>query len=53
VQTGLLVRSTEVIQQKMDSTVALADGSNRIRYLIEAKSRSQLELLPDVPRNVR
>ena len=53
VKTGLLVRSTEDIQQKMDATVALVDGSNGVRYLIEAKSRSQLELLPDVPRDVR
>jgi hypothetical protein len=52
-KTGLLVRSTEEIEQKMDATVALADGSNRVRYLIEAKSRSQIELLSDVPREVR
>jgi hypothetical protein len=52
-KTGLLVRSTEDIQQKMDATVALADGSNSVRYLVEAKSRSQMELLPDIPRDVR
>jgi hypothetical protein len=52
-KTGLLVRSTEEIEQKMDATVALADGSNRVRYLIEARSRSQIELLSDVPREVR
>lgn len=52
-KTGLLVRSTEEIEQSMDATVALADGSNSVRYLVEAKSRSQIELLPDVPRDVR
>jgi hypothetical protein len=52
-KTGLLVRSTEEIEQEMDATVALADGSNRVRYLVEAKSRSQIELLPDVPREIR
>jgi len=52
-KTGLLVRSTEEIEQQMDATVALADGSNRVRYLVEAKSRSQIELLPDVPREIR
>jgi hypothetical protein len=52
-KTGLLVRSTEEIEQKMDATVALADGSSRVRYLIEARSRSQIELLSGVPREVR
>jgi len=52
-KTGLLVRATEEIEQEMDATVALADGSNRVRYLVEAKSRSQIELLPDVPREIR
>src|SRR5262249_49443504 len=28
--TGLLVQSTEDVQQTMDATVALADGSNRV-----------------------
>jgi len=51
--TGLLVRSTEDAQQSMNVTVALADGSNSVRYSIEAKSHSQVQLVPDQPRDVR
>jgi hypothetical protein len=51
--TGLLVQSTEDVQQTMDATVALADGSNRVRYTINAKSRSQVDLLSDTPKDVR
>lgn len=51
--TGLLVHSSEDAQQSMDVTVSLADGSNKIRYMISAKSRSQIELLPDVPQDTR
>jgi hypothetical protein len=51
--TGLLVHSSEDAQQSMDVTVSLADGSNKIRYMISAKSRSQIELLPDVPQDIR
>lgn len=42
--TGLLVRSSEVAQQAMNATVALADGSNQVRYAISAKSRSVIRL---------
>jgi hypothetical protein len=51
--TGLLVRSTEDVQQTMDVTVALADGSNRVHYMVNAKSRSQIQSLPDVPQDIR
>jgi hypothetical protein len=51
--TGLLVRSTEEAQQSMDATIALADGSNQVRYLMNAKSRSQVLLLPDLPQDIR
>jgi hypothetical protein len=51
--TGLLVRSTEDARQSMDAVVALADGSNQVRYRINAKSNSRIQLLPDVPRDVR
>jgi hypothetical protein len=51
--SGLIIRSTEDVQQSMDVTVALADGSNRVRYLINAKSRLQIELVPDVPQDIR
>ena len=45
--------SIEDVQQSMDVTVALADGSNQVRYLINAKSRLQIQLLPDVPQDIR
>lgn len=51
--TGLLVRSTEDAQQAMDVTIALADGSNSVHYSISAKSRSQTQLIPDIPNDVR
>jgi len=44
-ESGLLVRSTEDAEQAMDATVSLADGTNYVRYLIHAKSRSLVELL--------
>jgi len=51
--SGLMMRSVEDIQQSMDVTVALADGSNQVRYVINAKSRLQIQLLPDVPQDIR
>ena len=45
--SGLLVRSSEEVQQSMDATIALADGSNEVRYVMKAKSRSQIRLLQD------
>jgi len=51
--SGLVMRSVEDIQQSMDVTVALADGSNQVRYLIDAKSRLLIQLLPDVPQDIR
>ena len=51
--SGLIMRSIEDVQQSMDVTVALADGSNQVRYLINAKSRLQVQLLPDVPEDIR
>ena len=51
--TGLLVRSSEDAQQAMKVMVALADGSNEVRYDMSARSHSQVELLPDAPEEVR
>jgi hypothetical protein len=51
--TGLLVRATERAAQSMDATIALADGSNQVRYLMDAKSRSLIQLVPDAPKDVR
>ena len=44
---GLLVRSSEDAEQSMDATISLADGSNEIRYVMKAKSRSQIQLVSD------
>ena len=50
--TGLLVRSSEDAKQSMDATIALADGSNEVRYVMKAKSRSQIQLLSDSSQQV-
>jgi hypothetical protein len=50
--SGLLVRSTEDAQQAMDVLVALADGSNSVRYTLDAKSHSGILLLSDSPQSV-
>jgi hypothetical protein len=49
--SGLLVRSTEDAQQAMDVLVALTDGSNSVRYVLDAKSHSDILLLPDSPQS--
>jgi len=43
--SGLLMRATEEATQQMAVTVAKADGSNRVHYDIEAKSRSEVVLV--------
>jgi hypothetical protein len=47
--TGLLIRSTEDALQSMDVIVAVADGSNQVHYNLDAKSHSEILLLPDSP----
>ncbi|HTT33738.1 MAG TPA: hypothetical protein VMH48_09065 [Methylomirabilota bacterium] len=47
--TGLVVRATEEASQQMDVVVAKADGSNGIRYKLDAKSRSEILLISDTP----
>lgn len=49
--TGLLVRSTEDAQQSMNVLVALADNSNAVHYTLDAKSHSDIRLLPDSPQS--
>ena len=49
--SGVLVRSTEDAQQAMDVLVALTDGSNSVRYVLDAKSHSDMLLLPDSPQS--
>jgi hypothetical protein len=51
VRTGLLVRATEEAKQQMNVTVAKADGSNRVRYDVNAKSRSEVLLVSESPLN--
>jgi hypothetical protein len=51
--TGLLIRSTDEAQQSMDAIVALADDSNQVHYILDAKSRCEIVLLPDSPQNAR
>jgi hypothetical protein len=41
-KTGLLVRATEEASQEMNVTVAKTDGSNRVHYDVNAKSRSEV-----------
>jgi len=51
VKTGLLVRATEEATQQMNVTVAKADGSNRVRYDVNAKSHSEVLLVSESPLN--
>lgn len=50
-RTGLVVRATEEANQKMDVTVAKADGSNRVHYNVDAKSHSEVLLVTETPLN--
>jgi len=46
-RTGLVIRATEAASQFMDVVVAMADGSNRVHYNVDATSRSELLLVTD------
>ena len=50
-KTGIPVRATEEATQQMNVTVAKADGSNRVRYDVNAKSHSEMLLVSDSPLN--
>lgn len=50
-KTGLLIRATEEATQKMNVTVAKADGSNRVHYDVDAQSRSEVLLVSETPLN--
>jgi hypothetical protein len=43
--TGLVVRATEEASQQMDVVIAKADGSNAVRYNVDAKSQVEVLLL--------
>lgn len=47
--TGLVVRATEDASQQMDVVVGKADGSNGVRYDVEAKSQLEVLLLTQAP----
>jgi hypothetical protein len=48
-KTGLLIRATEEASQQMNVTVAKADGSNRVHYDVNAKSRSEVVMVSGTP----
>ncbi len=48
-KSGLVVRATEETTQSMDVVVATADGSNGVRYKVDAKSHSEVLLVTDTP----
>jgi hypothetical protein len=43
--TGLVVRATEDASQQMNVIIAKADGSNGVRYSVDAKSQLEVLLL--------
>jgi|SRR3974390_543212 len=50
-KTGLVVRATEDLQQKMDVTIAKTDGTNQIHYTVTATSHLETALRPAVSSN--
>jgi hypothetical protein len=50
-QTGLVVRATEEATQRMDVTIAKADGSNRVHYKVDAKSHAEVLLVTAAPQS--
>ncbi len=50
-KTGIPVRATEEASQQMNVTVAKADGSNRARYDVNARSHSEVMLVTETPLN--
>jgi hypothetical protein len=48
-KTGLILRASEEAHQQMDVTVAKADGSNRVRYAVNATSHSEIVLISETP----
>jgi hypothetical protein len=50
-KTGLVLRATEEADQFMDVNIALADGSNRVHYNVDAKSQAEVLLVTEIPLN--
>ena len=45
-RTGILLRATEDVQQSLDVTIATADGSNRVQYLVDVNSHFETFFTP-------
>lgn len=52
-KSGLVVRATEETQQSMDVIIAKADGTNAVRYTIEASSRFEMLLVTEGKEEVK
>jgi hypothetical protein len=50
-KTGLVVRASDEADQSMAVTIAKADGSNRVHYDVQAKSRAEILLVTEAPPN--
>jgi len=48
-KTGLLMRATEDVQQSLDVTIAKADGSNQVQYLVDVTSHFETVFVPAAP----
>jgi len=48
-KTGLLLRASEDVQQSLDVTIAKADGSNQVQYLIDVTSHLETVFVPSHP----
>lgn len=44
--SGLLLRASEDVQQSLDVTIAKADGSNQVQYLVDVNSHFEAVLVP-------
>lgn len=45
-KTGLLLRATEDVKQALDVTIAKADGSNQVHYLVDVSSHFETVFVP-------
>jgi hypothetical protein len=45
-QTGLMLRASEDIEQSLDATIALADGTNQVRYQVDVTSHFETVFVP-------
>jgi hypothetical protein len=45
-KTGLLLRASEDLRQSLDVTIAKADGSNQVQYLIDVTSHFETTFVP-------